>query len=151
MLMRQELIDGLKAIEEFMGTDGPEQEMIPVLQGAQSLLAADETKLVYLEECCSTYMAAYEALMKKNEPRMLTGEEIQDLKSGDWVWVEKKGEDHVYHMEVQDYSFRGDKGIEFLGVWGNAYQRLRLYGNDWRLWSQHPTEQQRKEAKWDDD
>lgn len=101
------------------------------------------------------------ALLKEQEPRVLTWEEVD--KSGNlYVWTEihsfYSGRGCLVYCTVVRSEFfyelirlREDSGLE----WTRAeedYNRDNYQGahSGWRCWSARPTEEQRKAAKWDE-
>lgn len=85
-------------------------------------------------------------LLKEQEPRVLT---LDDIAA--WVRQKPMGREPIY-VEVKD----------LLGTWGawmvdeiasylpETDLSSELYGKTWRVWSAKPTEEQRKEAGWND-
>jgi hypothetical protein len=97
------------------------------------------------------------ALLKAQEPRVLTAEEITDLKYHDMVYVEFR------HPRKEEYRALGGfvdqmykdtdtceiKAIDItLGVNEIAHCSMKLYLNDFRLWTSCPTAEQMKAVPW---
>jgi hypothetical protein len=98
------------------------------------------------------------ALLKVQEPRVMTAEEITDLKYHDMVYVEFK------HPRKEEYRILGGfvdqmykdtdtceiKSIDItLGVNEIAHCSMKLYLNDFRLWTSRPTAEQIEAVKWE--
>ena len=89
-------------------------------------------------------------LLKAQEPRVLTLEEVMDALDT-MVWVDKQEEENTSESFalIEGYSYK------------NSYVRLRFisgtrcevsnlyYGYSWRCWSSRPTDEQREAVKWD--
>ena len=89
------------------------------------------------------------SLLKEQEPRVLTVEEIRSgavevawiedadkpgVIPGIWFRLSNEGEDEAVDIHIRD---------GFVGA------RLEVYGKLWRCWTARPTEEQRKAVKWD--
>ena len=98
------------------------------------------------------------ALLKAHEPMVMTAEEITNLKYHDMVYVEFK------HPRKEEYRILGGfvdqmykdidtaeiKAIDItLGVNEIAHCLMKLYLNDFRLWTFRPTDAQREAVKWE--
>ena len=85
-------------------------------------------------------------LLKAQEPRVMTLEEVKALSEDDLVWYEHVGINKLRPRVVYytDYSC-----IVFTDG-GKWYFELDGYGKQWRCWTAKSTEEQRKVAKWDD-
>lgn len=97
----------------------------------------------------NTYCSDALSLLKEQEPRVLTPEEIRsgavevawvedrdkvEVIPGIWFRLSNEGEDEAVDIHIRD---------GFVGA------RLAVYGKLWRCWTSCPTEEQRKEAAWD--
>ena len=96
-------------------------------------------------------------LLKEQEPRVLTLEKNQiSIASSslvNYTWVEEKDRPDVYIAMVVDYRHFSDIPramdiIRFHG--GSKVVSGNDYGKTWRCWSERPTDEQRKEVKWDE-
>lgn len=100
--------------------------------------------------CLTTLMRDALALLREQEPRVLTVEEIRsgavevawiedadkaEVIPGIWFRLSNEGEDEAVDIHIRD---------GFVGA------RLEVYGKLWRSWTSRPTEEQRKAVKWDD-
>ena len=112
-----------------------------VIGGLESL----ETRLV---ECGDKLDASVVqnalALLKAQEPRLMTLEEVRLLCEDDIVWYEHKGVQP--HPRVVEFVF--DDHITFTdgGAWSFSADG---YGERWRLWTSKPNEKARAETPWD--
>ena len=91
------------------------------------------------------------ALLKAQEPRVMTLEEVIERKDSDAVWVEHMDGDMIVQPAVLLPSFLDtDKDcIHFASSWrtGGSYSR-RSYGTKWRCWTSRPTDAQREAEPW---
>lgn len=101
----------------------------------------------YQDDCDQMLLDAL-ALLKEQEPRVLTLEEVQNAcsdyvyleTSTGWLWycIKDEGESNKYFgyfvYGVNEY---------FIGRW-------KEYGKTWRCWTAMPTDKQRMAVKWDD-
>jgi len=82
------------------------------------------------------------ALLKEQEPRVMTFEEI--MLCSDWVWCEySSGYQGWYKMEEYDKEcclFRWEDTTTDI---------VDDYGVKWRCWTSRPTNEQRKAVAWD--
>ncbi len=89
------------------------------------------------------------ALLREQEPRVLTLEEVRD--EAEYMFLEKRS---ATWSDLFGCAIRGDwdgYGMDLLlgeddyirGMWEN-------YGKTWRCWTARPTDEQRKAVKWDD-
>ena len=87
------------------------------------------------------------ALLKAQEPRVMTLEEVRD--EAEYMFLEKHSETG---SDLYGCAIRGDcdgYGIELLmGEYDCARGRWRDYGKTWRCWSSRPTDEQRKAVAW---
>lgn len=87
------------------------------------------------------------ALLKEQEPRVMTLDEVYDLHRGDCVFVEiRNGIERnalmLYACENYYVDFRSTD-------YKTISKDTSLYQKQWRCWTSRPTEEQRKAAKWD--
>lgn len=94
------------------------------------------------------------ALLKEQEPRVLTLEEVQALQNNDVVWLEDKGKPKIIpgivksrqlwpHSVAMVTNFIRSDGCTVTGGDEDC-------GKRWRCWNKRPTDEQRKAVKWDD-
>lgn len=93
-------------------------------------------------------------LLKVQEPRVITLEEIRDVLKQP-VWKEtKSAHEKLYTGWVIAYDIQIGHGItgERLGMSEPSgrvvWYRLDDYGRTWRLWTSRPTDEQREAAPW---
>lgn len=107
-------------------------------------LTQDDWRWNYSDSEVQETAKAALALLKAQEPRVLTLEEVL---VGDECWFEyingSRGYADVY---VQDNR----TAIIYRTTTRPVEVPLTDYMKKWRCWSYRPTEEQRKEAKWDD-
>lgn len=87
------------------------------------------------------------ALLKAQEPRIMTLEEVKSATGSD-LFLEISGHpDTKPYMTAVTLEGVGSKGIS---VYGNTFDfvryNLRAYG--WRLWTSRPTDEQRERTPW---
>ena len=86
------------------------------------------------------------ALLKAQEPRVLTLEEVRD--EYEVVWLETK-----YLQPTVCLFDNGESNVDWLYfVFGSddSYgMSAHLYGKNWRCWSSKPTEEQREAVPWE--
>lgn len=87
------------------------------------------------------------ALLKAQEPRLMTLEEVRD--EAEYMYLEKHSETG---SDLYGCAIRGDwdgYGIELLmGEYDTARERWSEYGKRWRCWTSSPTDEQRRNTPW---
>lgn len=89
------------------------------------------------------------ALLREQEPRVLTLEKIQ---SGtvEVAWLECSDKEEVRAgLWFKRINEGEDEGIIIHVLDGFEGLRTEVYGKTWRCWSARPTEEQRKAVPWD--
>jgi hypothetical protein len=88
------------------------------------------------------------ALLKAQEPRVMTLEEVKASKGDDMFLEISTRTDEIPYITAATLDGAGTKGVVFYCSHLDyvAYNR-RLYG--WRCWTSRPTDEQRKAAKWE--
>lgn len=126
-----------------------------------------QEKVIKGMECCggisSTYDCPYQGskgcdncrgniyldaltLLKAQEPRVMT---LKEIVSAECVWIEYATSENIvialpWNIELTDDTYN------FIGM-PNCFVEFRsLYGEEWRCWTSRPTDEQRKEARWND-
>jgi len=98
-------------------------------------------------------------LLKAQEPRVLTLEEVIQHYSLPPVFVDDFGAQEDYYEDIQPlyFEFPHDNEDPWIVHWRGHAQVARYldewrhsYNKKWRCWTAKPTEDQRKEVKWDD-
>ena len=87
-------------------------------------------------------------LLNAMPPRLLTLEEVKERDCG---WAEDKEEDKLVHIvyEIRNSCIAGES-IDGFDAQGHYIGWMcNMYGKHRRLWSDKPTEEQRKATPWD--
>lgn len=90
------------------------------------------------------------ALLKEQEPRVLTEEELKRIEPYSVYWGEGLYVRNLWPMAFTAEAIQNINEGYLKDSYGRAYE-LDLYNNDvmgWRIWTARPTEEQRKEVKW---
>ena len=129
-----------------------------LLHGCSYQHYADST-----DECIAQLHAdAHELLAKERMSRIMSLEEVRALKGQPILWFEVTPEDEncvlfpvcferVFMYKCDDIFGIGDTEVyEVASFVGSGFDRLDEYGKSWRLWTDRPTEDQMKEAAWND-
>lgn len=89
------------------------------------------------------------ALLKEQEPRVLT---VEEIRSGtvEVAWIEDADKAEM----IPGIWFRlsnegGDEAVDIHIRDGFVGARLEVYGKLWRCWTSRPSEEQRKAVPWD--
>ena len=85
--------------------------------------------------------------LKESQPRVLSFDEVVELRTGDAVWLEDVDKSTVVAGLV-DRVFIMTKVVNFRLVTGTVMADLSDYGDRWRAWSSCPTSEQRKDVEW---
>lgn len=101
---------------------------------------------------CSNHLCADAlALLKEQEPRVLTLEELRDvgqvweISAPPYLWLDKNRS--IYNT------------ISFWCAWRDIYEMIHgrhdkytdeNYGSEWRCWTARPTEEQMRETPWEE-
>ena len=96
-------------------------------------------------------------LLKEQEPRVLTLEEVIDHYSLPPVFVDDLNAQEDYMQDITPLYFDFPSDDSWAVHW-RGYQSIRKYiddwkasyGQKWRCWTSRPTDDQRKAVKWDD-
>lgn len=99
-------------------------------------------------------------LLKEQEPRVLTLEEAESLSDGVWteIWSPSVREYCLIYARVSknnnfsDYeNLEEDSGTGWIRDRDNYNKNVDSdVAHGWRCWTSRPTEEQRKEVKWDE-
>lgn len=93
--------------------------------------------------CVKTMRTDALSLLKAQEPRVMTPEEVADQPEGTVVWMEQ-------HTEERDYiSAMVCSGKGRIGNYGIGINLEDLDAKDIRFWTSRPTDEQRKAVKWE--
>ena len=85
-------------------------------------------------------------LLKAQEPRVMTLEEIEDCDSAMWIEFKSSIYPAIYHDRHGKWLFITRKSQCWLGAEKHYADN---YNKTWRCWTSHPTDDLRKAAKWD--
>lgn len=90
-------------------------------------------------------------LLRKQEPHLMTLNDVKNLKHNDVVWLEDYDKEDVIPAIVTPYGAMSDC-IDFaISNRSSMVVEYTDYGSRWRCWTDKPHEEQRKEEKWNDD
>jgi hypothetical protein len=81
------------------------------------------------------------ALLKEQEPRVMTLEEV--IHSKDWVWYQWKNTHYGWAIAVNCDG----KWIEWED---STTDQLCKYGEKWRCWTSRPSPEQMRDTKWEE-
>ena len=85
------------------------------------------------------------ALLKEQEPRVMTLEEVRD--SDDWMWIEYLSGYVEWQKQSDIYGYYED-GV----MWNDStFDGNDSYGIEWRCWTSRPSPEQMRETKWEGD
>ena len=88
-------------------------------------------------------------LLKEQEPRVMTLEDVKQAEVGTVVWLEWRIESKINSGIFFRLINKGiDDSLEFHVLDGFVAARLACYGTEWRCWTSRPTDEQRKAVKW---
>lgn len=92
------------------------------------------------------------ALLKEQEPRVMTLSGVRNLKGSTPVWLEDVDKkDVIGALFMRDYS--GTKCVDFAIVRNWEHERVTAdymdYGIRWRCWTSRPTDEQREATPWE--
>ena len=96
--------------------------------------------------CMQSAMRNALALLKVQEPRVMTLEEIEDCDSAIWIEFKSSIYPAIYHDRHGKWLFITRKSQCWLGAEKHYADN---YNKTWRCWTSHPTDEQRKAVKWD--
>ena len=96
-------------------------------------------------------------LLKRDDPRVMTYEEVVEHYSLPPVFPDDLGMQEDYILDIEPLYFDFPNPNDWDVHWRGANQVNQYlerwaanYGKTWRVWTAKPTEEQREEAKWDD-
>jgi hypothetical protein len=101
--------------------------------------------------CLTTLMRDALALLKGQEPRVLTLEELQAIETPwnrntpPYLWVEERSAAGSRWTRWMSW------GIIHDGVISQGTMGVQNYGQKWRVWNLQPTPEQMRETKWEDE
>lgn len=94
-------------------------------------------------------------LLKEQEPRVMTLEEVKGMKRLTVCAVQQRSKviENTFNAEYGGIVTLGTENFLDFGLYGdtNRYRRTEAgYNKTWRCWTSRPTGEQRKAVKWDD-
>ena len=95
------------------------------------------------------------ALLKEQEPRVMTLEEVKGMKRLTICAVEQRSKviKTTFNAEYGGIVTIGNENFLDFGLYGdtNRYRRTEArYGKTWRCWTSRPTDEQIQAVKWDE-
>lgn len=97
-----------------------------------------------------TRLEKVKELLKEQEAKCLTKAELNDLNENQFVWIEGRT-GYLYCLQIigicRDKT--GVSDIQFNAVTSYVEKSTNLYGENYRIWTNKPTEEQKQEVKWD--
>lgn len=88
------------------------------------------------------------ALLKAQEPRVMTLEELPEWDGAFLVESRRKG-DMVWASWYAEYELYGETVTRMVDIDGAVNDRAkRMYGSEWRAWTSRPTDEQREATPW---
>lgn len=114
-----------------------------VMKGLECCASGDCTPCPYTETRCQEHLCGDAlALLKEQEPRVMTLEEVRACE--DWIWGEYISGYSGWQKQSHDCEF--DDSI----LWNDTTTDILCeYNEKWRCWTARPTEEQRKAVEWD--
>ena len=111
----------------------------------------------YTETRCSEHLCGDAlALLKRQEPRVMTLEEVKQHDNQDGcVWFEQPTYNAVAAFARQDFDGSKDGCTEIISPYllgepiNHVYMSNTFYGEEWRCWNARPTEEQMRETPWE--
>lgn len=104
-----------------------------------------------------------EELMEKQEPRVLTLDEVKTIGTQNYnqmqdentrlIWIEERNANALRITKPTYYDFFEEEDeepiiINYIGTDFYDHFKQNTYGKHWRCWSEKPTEEQRESVKW---
>lgn len=108
---------------------------------------------------CSKYGGGYElrcmehlmedalALLREQEPRVMTLEEVKAMPYGH-VLIETDKKDSLRWLDALLFSKNTNRSFDFITLEGRARLLEIEYNREWRCWTARPTDEQREAVKW---
>lgn len=88
------------------------------------------------------------ALLKAQEPRVLTLEEVETLPYG-YVLIETDKQESLRWLDALLFSKNANFSFDFITLEGRARLLGTEYNREWRCWTSKPTDEQREATAWD--
>lgn len=127
-----------------------------VIKGLKDIIDFFEVMSVIENRCNELKQEAEDAiiLMKEQEPRVMTLEEVKRMKYSTICAVEQRSKiiKNIFNAEYDGIVTLGDKNFFDFGLYGDTSRYRRTeggYGKTWRCWTSRPTNEQREAVKWE--
>lgn len=98
-------------------------------------------------------------LLKEQEPRVMTSDEVGNIKRGDWVWIEISDSKLypggcLYYCEAAIDAETIEEPYKYTNIYFHSLAMVqRMDTNNaeyaWRCWTARPSDEQRKAVKWE--
>lgn len=88
------------------------------------------------------------SMLKAQEPRVLTIEEVKALPYGH-VIIETDKSELLRWLDALLFCKNDNDSFDFITLEGRARLLGTEYNVEWRCWTSRPTDEQRKAVKWD--
>lgn len=130
--LREKVIEGLECCILHDPDDKPRCEICP-----------------YDGACLNRLKHDVLQLLKAQEPRVLTLEEVEAMPYGH-VLIETDKSDSLRWLDALLFCRNTNFTFDFITLEGRARLLGTDYNREWRCWTSKPTEEQRKAVKWDE-
>ena len=116
--------------------------------------ACSHTKCAYTDcpyygvGCMAQIAKDARELLKAQEPRVITLEEVEALPYG-YVLIETDKKDSLRWVDALLFCKNTNFSFDFITLEGHARLLGTDYNMEWRCWTARPTEEQRKMVKWE--
>lgn len=127
-----------------------------VIKGLNCCSHTDGANCIYCpydnadSDCTALMSMDVLALLIEQEAKCLTKAELDGLKKNQFVWIEGRT-GYLYCLQIigicRDKT--GVSDIQFNAVTSYVEKSTNLYGENYRIWTNKPTEEQKQEVKWD--
>lgn len=97
--------------------------------------------------CTGDVIADALELLKAQEPRVMTLEEVEALPYG-YVLIETDKKDSLHWVDALLFCKNTNFSFDFITLEGRARLLGADYNMEWRCWTSRPTDEQREEVKW---
>ena len=126
------------------------EKVIKGLECHMAMLAYDKCPYYCGDTCSGIDGVVYDALalLKAQEPRVMTLEEISSINGGDIIWIEDRSLDQM----IAGIKFQSpSKNCYYVMLIGSTRPQpfsKELYEVNWRIWTSRPTDEQREATPW---
>lgn len=120
-----------------------------------------DCKIDCLLESFNKVVAERDELLEKQkpvEPRVIRKDELWNLPGGSVVWMEERTITEEYpepvipvcFEDIQDVTIGNNPKVHSAIAFNGRYDRMDQYDTMYRFWTARPTEEQRREEKWEE-